>query len=101
MTSQLCHNFQASQAVHRADDFTSPNFYGQVNSLSVCGPGWSAQPYSVKFCLNPRTIPQVTHIRANEIKARRYSTLVPEQQLAHSIGLRQGLQIKLQLTNQR
>ena len=33
MTAQLCHNFQASQAVHGADDVTS-----QVNSVGVCGP---------------------------------------------------------------
>ena len=86
MTSQLCHNFQASQAVHRADDFTSPNFYGQVNSLSVCGPGWSAQPYSVNFCLNPRTIPQRTHIHPNEIKAQRYSLYLGARTTAGSFN---------------
>ena len=55
MTSQLRHNFQASQAVHGADDIMTPRF-SQVNSLSICGPqvlftaeGWSAQPYSANF----------------------------------------------------
>ena len=36
-TSQLCHNFQAIQAVHGADDITTPNFYSQVDSLGICG----------------------------------------------------------------
>ena len=38
MTSQLCHCFQTSQAVHGADDITTPNFQIEVNSLSICGP---------------------------------------------------------------
>ena len=38
MTSKLCHNFKASQAVHGADDITIPHFQSQVNSLSICGP---------------------------------------------------------------
>ena len=60
MTSQLCHVFQASQAVHVADDITTPPFKTQFNSLRVCGPqvdtlftkaGWSAQPYPINFGL--------------------------------------------------
>ena len=35
MTSQLCHHFQASQAVHGADDITTLHFY---NSLIIFGP---------------------------------------------------------------
>ena len=38
MTSQLRQNFQASQAVHRADDIATPHFWIQVNSLSVSAP---------------------------------------------------------------
>ena len=38
MTSQLGHNFQASQAEHGADDIHIPQFKSQVNSLSICGP---------------------------------------------------------------
>ena len=38
MTSQLCHSFQASQAVHGADDVTAGNCLSQVNSIGVCGP---------------------------------------------------------------
>ena len=38
MTSQLCHNFQASQAVHWADYIRTPNFEILVNSMSTCGP---------------------------------------------------------------
>ena len=38
MTSQLRHFFQASQAVHGADDVTTPPFKSQVHSLRVCGP---------------------------------------------------------------
>ena len=38
MTSQLRHNFQASQAVHGAEDIKAPHIYSQVNSLSICAP---------------------------------------------------------------
>ena len=38
MTSQLRHNFLASQAVHGADDVITPHFKSQVDSLGVCGP---------------------------------------------------------------
>ena len=38
MTSQLRHNFRASQTVHGADDVMTPHFHSQVNSMSVCGP---------------------------------------------------------------
>ena len=38
MTSQLRQIFQASQAVHGADDVTTPSFQSQVNSMSICGP---------------------------------------------------------------
>ena len=38
MTSQLCHNVQASQAVHGSDNITTPNCCSQANSISVCGP---------------------------------------------------------------
>ena len=38
MTSQLCQIFQASQAVHGADDIMPPRFLCQVNSLSIYGP---------------------------------------------------------------
>ena len=38
MTSQLGLNFQASQAVHGADDNKIPQFKSQVNYLSFCGP---------------------------------------------------------------
>ena len=36
MTSQLCHNFQTSQAVHGADDITTLYFKSQVYSISIC-----------------------------------------------------------------
>ena len=63
MTSQHRHNynFQASQAVHGADDITIPHVYSQVNSLCICAyvvskskllfttEGWSAEPYSINF----------------------------------------------------
>ena len=66
MTSQLRHFFQAIQAVHVADDITTPQFLSQVNSLRVCGTqvdtlkvGRSAQPYSINFELaNPLTMQQ-------------------------------------------
>ena len=45
MTSQLRHNFQASQAVHEAVDITALHFQTQVNSLSVCGPQVDALNY--------------------------------------------------------
>ena len=45
MTPQLCHNFQASQAVHWADDITTPNFEILVNSMSTCGPQVDALIY--------------------------------------------------------
>ena len=38
MTSQLRHNFQASQAEHEADDITTLHFESHVDSLSVCDP---------------------------------------------------------------
>ena len=38
MTSQLCQNFQASQAVLVANDITASHFERQVNSQRVCGP---------------------------------------------------------------
>ena len=38
MILQLRHNFQACQAVHGADDITTPIFYSQINSVSVCNP---------------------------------------------------------------
>ena len=38
MTSLLCHNFQANQAVHEADYVTTMNFNSQVRAMSVCGP---------------------------------------------------------------
>ena len=38
MTSQLHHNFQASQVMHGADDVITAHFKSQVNSLGVCGP---------------------------------------------------------------
>ena len=37
MTSQLCHYFQATQAVHGADGIINLHFQSQVISLSVCG----------------------------------------------------------------
>ena len=37
-TSQLCPNFQASQAVHGVDDIAIPYFSSQVHSTCVCGP---------------------------------------------------------------
>ena len=55
MTSELRQNFQASQAVHWADDITTPH---QVNCLSICGPklillftreSRSGQIYSIDF----------------------------------------------------
>ena len=38
MTSQLRRFFQASQAVHGADDITTLPIQTQVNSRGVCGP---------------------------------------------------------------
>ena len=66
MTSRLRHFFQASQAVHVADDITTPQFLSQVNSLRVCGTqvdtlkvDRSAQPYCINFELaNPLTMQQ-------------------------------------------
>ena len=37
MTSQLCHYFQATQAVHGADGIINLHLQSQVISLSVCG----------------------------------------------------------------
>ena len=34
MTSQLRHNFRATQAVHGADDIAIPNFLSQVSCIS-------------------------------------------------------------------
>ena len=57
-TSQLRHNFQASQAVHKADDIRTLNFQSQFNSMRACGPklillftaaGWSSQSYTINF----------------------------------------------------
>ena len=36
--SQLRQNFQASQAVHGANDVMPQHFESQVNSIRVCGP---------------------------------------------------------------
>ena len=64
MTSQLCRNFHASQAVHGADDITTPNFKSQVSSMSLCSPqiallftaeGWSAQLNSINFETHPQS----------------------------------------------
>ena len=58
MTSLFRHYFQASQAVHEADEVTTPHFQSQVNSLSICGPKlillftkavWSAKPDHFNF----------------------------------------------------
>ena len=38
MISQICHNFQASQGVHGADDVKNLSFQSQVNSMSTSGP---------------------------------------------------------------
>ena len=38
MTSQLHRNLLASQAVHGADDITTPIFLSQVNDMSICCP---------------------------------------------------------------
>ena len=35
MTSQLHHNFQAGQAVLRADDIMTPHFKSQVNAIFI------------------------------------------------------------------
>ena len=64
MTSQLCHNFQAIQAVHGADDVTSPHFKSLVNSLSVCVPqvdGLIAVPRFVVIALTLLSV-RVTNV---------------------------------------
>ena len=38
MTSQLHHNFQAGQAVLRADDIMTPHLKSQVNAIFIRGP---------------------------------------------------------------
>ena len=38
MTTQLRYNFQASPAVHGADDITAPHLWSQVNAVNMCGP---------------------------------------------------------------
>ena len=61
MTSQLCHNFQASQPVNGADDITTPIFRSKsILSIFVVPKllllysteGWSGQPYSINFDVN-------------------------------------------------
>ena len=72
MTSQLRHNFAASQAVHGADDITAPHFYSQVNSLSFCGFKVKlllspAHPYSINF--EPREQEWTRKVTLNWAKA--------------------------------
>ena len=66
MTSQLCQNFQASEAVHGAHDITTLHFQTQVTSLSVpklkvffTREGWSAQPYSMNFVITLKLINKI------------------------------------------
>ena len=67
MTSQICYNFQACQAVHWAEDITTLHFQSQVYSLSVCGP----QVYRYSYLLQKAGLPNLIHLTLANIQQLR------------------------------